>query len=47
IISMRLSNGAGFVVVICGNIMTMPGLPRRPSAEAIYVNENGDIEGLF
>ncbi len=47
IISMRLSHGAGFVVVICGNIMTMPGLPRRPSAEAIYVNENGDIEGLF
>jgi len=47
IISMRLSNGAGFVVVICGNIMTMPGLPRRPSAEDIYVNEEGNIEGLF
>ncbi|MCP4271648.1 MAG: formate--tetrahydrofolate ligase, partial [Gammaproteobacteria bacterium] len=47
IISMRLSHGAGFVVVICGNIMTMPGLPRRPSAENIYVNEKGEIEGLF
>jgi len=43
----RLSNGAGFVVVICGDIMTMPGLPRKPAAEDIYVNENGAIEGLF
>ena len=43
----RLSAGAGFIVVICGQIMTMPGLPRVPSAEAIHLNENGDIEGLF
>ncbi|SFP15866.1 formate--tetrahydrofolate ligase [Tranquillimonas alkanivorans] len=43
----RLSAGAGFVVVICGEIMTMPGLPRRPSAEAIRLNEAGQIEGLF
>ncbi len=43
----RLSAGAGFIVVICGQIMTMPGLPRFPSAEAIHLNENGDIEGLF
>ena len=43
----RLSAGAGFIVVICGQIMTMPGLPRVPSAEAIYLNETGKIEGLF
>ena len=43
----RLSAGAGFIVVICGQIMTMPGLPRVPSAEAIHLNEHGDIEGLF
>ncbi|MEO0544525.1 MAG: formate--tetrahydrofolate ligase [Pseudomonadota bacterium] len=43
----RLSAGAGFVVVICGQIMTMPGLPRQPSAEAIYFNDDGLIEGLF
>ncbi len=43
----RLSSGAGFVVVICGEIMTMPGLPRVPSAEAIKLNADGDIEGLF
>jgi formate--tetrahydrofolate ligase len=43
----RLSAGAGFVVVICGQIMTMPGLPRVPSAEAIHLNEEGQIEGLF
>ncbi|TMV15156.1 formate--tetrahydrofolate ligase [Arenibacterium halophilum] len=43
----RLSAGAGFVVVICGEIMTMPGLPRVPSAEAIHLNEAGQIEGLF
>ncbi len=42
----RLSAGAGFVVAICGEIMTMPGLPSRPSSENIYLNENGDIEGL-
>jgi len=43
----RLSAGAGFVVVICGEIMTMPGLPRVPSAEAIRLNDAGQIEGLF
>lgn len=43
----RLSAGAGFVVVICGEIMTMPGLPRVPSAEAIMLNDAGEIEGLF
>ncbi|MEM9845115.1 MAG: formate--tetrahydrofolate ligase, partial [Pseudomonadota bacterium] len=43
----RLSAGAGFVVVVCGEIMTMPGLPRVPSAEAIRLNEVGQIEGLF
>ncbi len=43
----RLSAGAGFVVAICGQIMTMPGLPRRPSAEAIRLNDAGDVEGLF
>jgi formate--tetrahydrofolate ligase len=43
----RLSAGAGFVVVICGEIMTMPGLPKVPAAETIYLNEAGQIEGLF
>ncbi|MBC7987704.1 MAG: formate--tetrahydrofolate ligase, partial [Sphingomonadaceae bacterium] len=43
----RLAAGAGFVVAICGDIMTMPGLPKTPSAEAIYLDENGMIEGLF
>ncbi len=43
----RLSAGAGFVVVICGEIMTMPGLPRRPAAEDIHLNALGQIEGLF
>ena len=43
----RLSAGAGFVVVICGEIMTMPGLPRKPAALEIGLNENGEIEGLF
>ncbi len=43
----RLSAGAGFVVAICGDIMTMPGLPRSPSAERIHLNEAGLIEGLF
>jgi formate--tetrahydrofolate ligase len=42
-----LSAGAGFVVVICGEIMRMPGLPKVPSAEKIYIDENGQIEGLF
>jgi formate--tetrahydrofolate ligase len=43
----RLSAGAGFIVVICGEIMTMPGLPRVPSAEVIRLDESGQIEGLF
>ena len=43
----RLSAGAGFVVAICGEIMTMPGLPRSPAAEAIGFNADGEIEGLF
>ncbi|GIT89873.1 formate--tetrahydrofolate ligase [Jannaschia pagri] len=43
----RLSAGAGFVVVVCGDIMTMPGLPRVPSAEKIGLNEAGEVEGLF
>ncbi len=43
----RLSAGAGFVVAICGEIMTMPGLPRVPSAETIRLNAAGQIEGLF
>ena len=43
----RLSSGAEFVVVICGDIMTMPGLPRIPAAENIDVDENGLIQGLF
>ena len=43
----RLSAGAGFVVVICGEIMTMPGLPRVPASESIRLNDAGEIEGLF
>ena len=43
----RLSAGAGFVVAICGEIMTMPGLPRKPASESIMLNADGEIEGLF
>jgi formate--tetrahydrofolate ligase len=43
----RLSAGAGFVVAVCGEIMTMPGLPRKPAAETIRINEAGLVEGLF
>ncbi len=43
----RLSAGAEFLVVICGAIMTMPGLPRTPAANSIHINEAGEIEGLF
>ena len=43
----RLSAGAGFIVVVCGAIMTMPGLPRAPAAEVIKLNDGGEIEGLF
>jgi formate--tetrahydrofolate ligase len=42
----RLAAGAGFVVAICGDIMTMPGLPRAPSAEHIRLDETGEIVGL-
>ena len=44
---LRLSAGAEFVVALCGEMMTMPGLPRVPAAEAIHVNEKGEIDGLF
>ncbi|MDU8926077.1 formate--tetrahydrofolate ligase [Alisedimentitalea sp. MJ-SS2] len=43
----RLAAGAGFIVVICGEIMTMPGLPRKPAALEIGLNETGEVEGLF
>ena len=43
----RLSAGAGFIVVLAGDVMTMPGLPKKPAAEVIDINENGDIIGLF
>jgi formate--tetrahydrofolate ligase len=42
----RLCAGAEFIVAICGDIMTMPGLPRQPSAESILVDEHGHIVGL-
>lgn len=45
--TVTISAGAGFVVAIAGSIMTMPGLPKRPAAEGIDVNENGEITGLF
>lgn len=43
----KLSNGAGFIVVYTGNIMTMPGLPKNPAAQNIDIDESGKIEGLF
>ena len=43
----RLSAGAGFVVAVCGDIMTMPGLPRHPAAEGIGLDADGRIDGLF
>ena len=43
----RLSSGAEFLVVVCGSIMTMPGLPRVPAADSIKLNNKGEIEGLF
>ena len=43
----RLSSGAEFIVVVCGEIMTMPGLPSVPAANSIRLNDNGEIEGLF
>ncbi len=44
---MQLSAGAEFLVVICGEIMTMPGLPKVPAANSIFVNREGQVEGLF
>ncbi len=43
----RLSSGAEFIVVVCGSIMTMPGLPKIPAADSIKLNKKGEIEGLF
>jgi formate--tetrahydrofolate ligase len=43
----RLSRGAGFIVVLCGDVMTMPGLPKIPAAERIDIDEKGVISGLF
>ncbi|PPR41113.1 MAG: Formate--tetrahydrofolate ligase [Alphaproteobacteria bacterium MarineAlpha5_Bin12] len=43
----RLSSGAEFIVVVCGEIMTMPGLPSVPAANSIKINDDGEIEGLF
>jgi formate--tetrahydrofolate ligase len=43
----RLSHGAEFIVAICGNIMTMPGLPKTPAAERINIDSDGRISGLF
>jgi len=43
----RLSAGAGFLVVICGEIMTMPGLPRVPAAASIHIDDDGHVQGLF
>ena len=45
--SAKVSAGAGFVVVLTGDIMTMPGLPKVPAAEQIDVDEQGEITGLF
>ena len=45
--NVKVSAGAGFVVVLTGDIMTMPGLPKSPAAERIDVDENGTISGLF
>ena len=45
--NLKVSAGAGFIVALTGDIMTMPGLPKVPSAEKIDVDENGKISGLF
>ena len=44
---MRISAGAGFIVAVCVEIMTMPGLPGHPSTETVCINENGEIDGLL
>ncbi len=43
----RLSAGAEFIVVVCGAIMTMPGLPRTPAADKIHLDDDGLVQGLF
>ena len=43
----KLSSGAEFIVVVCGSIMTMPGLPKVPAANSIRLNKKGETEGLF
>ena len=45
--NVKVSAGAGFIVVLTGNIMTMPGLPKRPAAERIDIDDSGKISGLF
>ena len=45
--SLKVSAGAGFIVALTGDIMTMPGLPKVPVAETVDVDENGRISGLF
>ena len=45
--NMKVSAGAGFIVVLTGDVMTMPGLPKIPAAENVDVDENGKIKGLF
>ena len=47
LVDFEIEPGAEFVVVICGAIMTMPGLPRVPAADSIKLNNKGEIEGLF
>ena len=47
ITDIRLAAGAGFVVAVCGEIMTMPGLPSRPAAADIHLDKDGQITGLF
>ena len=44
---MATNSGAEFIVVVCGEIMTMPGLPRVPAADSIKLNDKGEIEGVF
>jgi formate--tetrahydrofolate ligase len=44
---MRVSAGAGFLIAYCGKLLTMPGLPKKPSAELIDLNDEGVISGLF
>ena len=45
--NMKVSAGAGFIVVLTGDVMTMPGLPKVPAAENVDVDDNGKIKGLF